>query len=277
MPNHTIAENLQRLQTAREDIITAISNKGGTVSDNAGFEDFPTAIRTISGGGGNTVPLLTSLEWSALSTAEKQAYGLVAIQDTNSGYERGFLVNGGDYEEKSWDFTVFKTGSTNGTATYNFEESGSYQLFMIAINSEATTFALNNAASLNGNAITGEDMKYNDWNSSESDKRNYRLTKFEFDANTGDTLSFNTSNVSGYTITIYAIVKSDIASLVKSLTKPDAATSGSFNEEAIVMYGTSNSNNNGSITIEKYSPNTFITTESPGSGYRSSFIFWFVI
>jgi len=37
---------------------------------------------------------------------------------------------------------------------------------MIAINSEASTFNLNNTASLNNNAITGEDMKYNAWDGS---------------------------------------------------------------------------------------------------------------
>lgn len=47
MPN-TIAENLQRLQNARTAISTAITNKGGTVPTGAGFEDFPTAINTIS-------------------------------------------------------------------------------------------------------------------------------------------------------------------------------------------------------------------------------------
>lgn len=229
------------------------------------------------GGGGGDIELMSQSEWNALSTEEKQTYELLAIQDSDTGFDRGELVYGKDYNEKSWNFEIIHTGSTSSTASYTFQDDGKYQLFMIAINSEASTFGLNNAASLNGNAITGEDLKYNNWNGSASDKRNYRLTKFEFNASAGDTLSFNTSNVSGYTITIYAIIKSDIASLVKSLSTPDATTSGSFNEEAIVMYGTSNSNSDGSINIESYSPNTLITTPSPGSGYRSSYIFWFVI
>lgn len=53
MPDHTIAENLTRLTTARTDIATAITTKGGTVATGAGFEDFPTAIGTIPSGGGN--------------------------------------------------------------------------------------------------------------------------------------------------------------------------------------------------------------------------------
>lgn len=50
-----------------------------------------------SGGGGGDVPLLTRAQWNALSTAQKQAYGLLAIQDANSGFDRGVLVYGADY------------------------------------------------------------------------------------------------------------------------------------------------------------------------------------
>ena len=49
------------------------------------------------GGGGSGVELLTRAAWDALTTAQKQAKGLVAIQDSNSGYLRGELVNGADY------------------------------------------------------------------------------------------------------------------------------------------------------------------------------------
>lgn len=51
MPN-TIAENLQRLQTARTAIATAITTKGGTVTQGDGFEEFPADIATIPSGGG---------------------------------------------------------------------------------------------------------------------------------------------------------------------------------------------------------------------------------
>lgn len=51
-----------------------------------------------SGGGGGDVPLLTRAQWNALSTAQKQAYGLLAIQDANSGFNRGELVNGADFD-----------------------------------------------------------------------------------------------------------------------------------------------------------------------------------
>ena len=51
MPN-TIADNLLRLQTARTAIATAITTKGGTVTQGDGFEEFPADIATIPSGGG---------------------------------------------------------------------------------------------------------------------------------------------------------------------------------------------------------------------------------
>lgn len=277
MPEHTIAENLQRLQTAREDIITAISDKGGTVSENAGFEDFPTAIRTISGGGGNTIPLLTSLEWNALSTAEKQAYGLVAIQDTDSGYERGILVNGEDYEEKTWNFTILDKGSTSSSATYTFAAADKYKVIVLYINSEASTYGLNASVSLNGSPVTGTVLRTNPYDYSNTDKRNYSITEFTITANVGDTVTISGSNGGGHSVIAYAIMKTDISDVVKTLTTADNSTQGSYNNQAIVMYGTANNNVDASINIESYTANTNIDTGSPGSGYKSSYIFWFTI
>ena len=50
MPEHTITENLQRLQTAKTAIGNAITAKGGTVGANDGLEDFATDIATIPSG-----------------------------------------------------------------------------------------------------------------------------------------------------------------------------------------------------------------------------------
>lgn len=51
MPNeHTIAENLQRLIDAKDDIAAAITAKGGTVAQGDGLEEFPAAINGISTG-----------------------------------------------------------------------------------------------------------------------------------------------------------------------------------------------------------------------------------
>ena len=56
MPEHTIAENLQRLQTAKTAIGNAITAKGGTVSQGDGLEEFASDIATIPSGGGTSQP-----------------------------------------------------------------------------------------------------------------------------------------------------------------------------------------------------------------------------
>lgn len=48
-------------------------------------------------GGSSGIPLLSRVEWNALSTAQKQAYGLVAVQDANSGFDQGELYYGANY------------------------------------------------------------------------------------------------------------------------------------------------------------------------------------
>lgn len=58
MPN-TIAQNLERLQDARDDIASAITNMGGTVTSGDGFEEFPADIATIPTGA-TIIPLSSS-------------------------------------------------------------------------------------------------------------------------------------------------------------------------------------------------------------------------
>lgn len=44
-------------------------------------------------------PTFTRATWNSMTTEEKKTYGLVAIVDNNSGYERGEVVNGANYRE----------------------------------------------------------------------------------------------------------------------------------------------------------------------------------
>lgn len=63
------------------------------VDDNVqGFSKVTVAVP--SGG----IQLLTQSQWDALSPAQKQSYGLVAIQQYQSGFNRGILVYGADYD-----------------------------------------------------------------------------------------------------------------------------------------------------------------------------------
>ena len=55
----TIAQNLQKLVDSKTAIATAITEKGGTVNSGDGFEEFPSDIATIPGGGTPIIPYLT--------------------------------------------------------------------------------------------------------------------------------------------------------------------------------------------------------------------------
>lgn len=72
-----------------------IDENGIYLASDDDADGFSKVTVNISGGGG--VDLLTQAQWDALTTAEKQSYGLVAIQRSITGFERGILVNGADY------------------------------------------------------------------------------------------------------------------------------------------------------------------------------------
>jgi hypothetical protein len=97
-------------------LVTKTISSNGTYNpadDNA--DGYSQVTVNVSGGG---VPLLTSAEWNALTTAQKQSYGLVAIQNASSGYKRGTLVNGADYTEPKAVHIWTKSTGGNDAAMY---------------------------------------------------------------------------------------------------------------------------------------------------------------
>lgn len=64
--------------------------------DNTGqliVEELQNLVNVIGG-----IPMLTQSEWNALSISEKQSYGLVNIKTADSGFVRGQLVCGADFQ-----------------------------------------------------------------------------------------------------------------------------------------------------------------------------------
>lgn len=99
-------------------IADAIREKGGagTITPAA----MPQAILDLPSGGG--IPILSRSEWNSLSTAEKQAYELVGVRDTTTGFQQGVLYYGANYDP----FWESITGIT--IAGYNRNNAGYTQL-----------------------------------------------------------------------------------------------------------------------------------------------------
>ena len=57
-----------------------------------------------------TTPIISETDWNNLTDAQKRTYGLVIIQQANSGYKRGLYVNGSDYPVLEEYSDVLTTG-----------------------------------------------------------------------------------------------------------------------------------------------------------------------
>ena len=180
MPDsHTIAENLTRLQTARTNIATAITTKGGTVASGAGFEDFPTAIGTIPAGGGGSdtinsaraktpIAPTTGAHWLELLAAWR-VYGYDVWTDgTNIYYSHGtnqqaMSASGAGFSTKTWTGLTDFDGNnvwTDGTDIYYSNDTNQYVLDKATSTWSSKTW--NGLTSFTGNSVwtDGTDIYY---------------------------------------------------------------------------------------------------------------------
>lgn len=236
------------------------------------FDPQPNELHIEFGSLQNGIPLLSRSEWNSLSTDQKQAYGLVAIQDTYSGFDRGELIFGADYK----NLNVIKAGTAGVSTSTTLETTGDYKLIVIAINSEASTYQLNIATAINGMALIGTDLSFNEYYSSRENQRNYRIALYDLSINAGDNLNISIANCSNYTSLAYVIFESSYLNISKELSSADTQTTGSNDQSGMVIYGKLASSSGGSINIERYKANWTIVTDYPGWNYASSYIFWFV-
>lgn len=218
----------------------------------------------------DNVPILTRAEWDALTTSQKQSYGLLAIQDSSSGFLRGDFVDGASYKT----LNILQSGAGTSSATFTVSAGGDYLLYVIGLNSEASTYQLNISVTKNGDALTGETMLFNSYVSSGSNRRNYRVMYFSIQANVGDIIQINLANYSNYSSLVYALCDSQFTEIDKALSAADATCSGSNDTSGAVLYGTFNSNSGGTINGSLYTAGTTITTANPGTNYKSAYIFF---
>lgn len=134
---HTIAENLQRLQTAKTAIGNAITAKGGTVGANDGLEDFATDIATIQSAGHTVV--ITTIP-NAIVTISNQDNTYTGIAD-NTG-ELQLSVAAGTYTVSA-TYDDATSDSTSITISDHIATEDSFATLTISA-SDNTTITVTN-------------------------------------------------------------------------------------------------------------------------------------
>ena len=99
---------------------------------------------------------------------------------------------------------------------------------------------------------------------------------YDINGSNGDTVEIDVTNAGQHTTYVYALISTDglIGTVGKVLSKADSNTTGTYSQNAIVIYGITNNNVNGTINVEKYVAENTITTASPVTSYGSSYIYW---
>ena len=244
--------------------------QNGTYNPPSGVDGYAPVVVNVSGGGGG-IPLLSRSQWEALTAQQKKSYGLVAIQDAITGYIRGDLVNGADFVGE-----IVQSGTGSSSISDTFNVSGTYKLFVLALNGEASTYQLDIDVKINGTSITGETISFNSWAPNTENKRNYRLNVYPVSVSNTDTISIEITNRNSYSSFVWALVDCGEPELDKAVTDNDKAVSGTNTNSGFVLQGTFNSWVGGTINLDPYVAGDTVTTQNPGTNYKSSYIFWFV-
>lgn len=109
--SHTIAENIQRLQTAKTDIKTALQNKGVEVTDRDGFESFASKINSIVS---STLRVFTKADNTI--TVSQPGLSIPSQTATTDGQCLIFIVSEGE-----WTITASKPGDTDYSVNVTLE------------------------------------------------------------------------------------------------------------------------------------------------------------
>ena len=136
----TISQNLQRLQTAKTDIATAITTMGGTVSSGDGFEDFASDISTIPTSSGSAAFLYVETT-SAIVTVKKAG---VSLSQTAISNETLIF----DISEFGTYTVVATDGNKTLTETVSITQKKVYKLIMNIPYTYGITWNKNNSSTV---------------------------------------------------------------------------------------------------------------------------------
>ena len=85
-------------------VVSLSVDDNGTYTAPSGTAYSPVSVNVPIG-----AEIITRSDWNALTTAQKQAKGLVAIQDASTGFMRGEFVNGADYHDTLLQYSTYSS------------------------------------------------------------------------------------------------------------------------------------------------------------------------
>lgn len=219
----------------------------------------------VKGGG---VSVVTKTVWDSLPYPDKKMLGTVCIQDETDGFDLGKYVDASQF------FEIAQSDDGSDEATITSMVEGDYNLLVIAINSEASTKTLITAVKVNDDSVTGSVIKSNNYNSSAADKRNYVIAVYPVNVEVDDVITATLTGGGSHSSLLIALTGYDVKRAVKTLSSADGGTTGTCDDNCVVVYGTAAGGTGGTINGTNYVGGTTINTGSPGSSYKSSYIFW---
>ena len=247
----------------------SITENGQYLASNDGVDGYSEVTVNVQSSGGD-VTLMSRAVWNSLTSVQKKSYGLVAIQDSNSGYLRGQLVYGADYAEIS----ILQSNSGRYSNTIISQYTGTYNLIVLCLNSEASTKNIAITIKVNNTIFSHTDLSSNQYHSSGTNRRNYRLVKCPMNIVSGDEITVTVLDSGTHSYMISALTEFVPNSVLQVVSTADSAASGSYGGDAVVIYGTFNDSNSATMNVAQATANQTITTDYPGSSYASGYIFW---
>lgn len=135
MPEHTIAENLARLQAAKTAIGNAIVAKGGTVNSGDGLEEYPTDIASIETAELTSISITENGVYDTGSTTSGYNYVDVNVPNTYSSSDEGKVVSNRQLisqiakpdtiiANNTYDTTNFNSVTVNVENSYSASDEG---------------------------------------------------------------------------------------------------------------------------------------------------------
>lgn len=119
MPEHTIAENLARLQAAKTAIGNAIVAKGGTVNSGDGLEEYPADIASIETAELTSISITVNGVYDTGSTTSGYNHVDVNVPNTYSSSDEGKVVSNRQLIPQIAKPDTIITNNTYDTTNYN--------------------------------------------------------------------------------------------------------------------------------------------------------------